>query len=60
MATYQSVLLQCIFALFLAGERAAIDLNLRYRIQDDEYDILVTLVKSCRLGGIFSYPNILA
>ncbi|EAW25621.1 Zn(II)2Cys6 transcription factor [Aspergillus fischeri NRRL 181] len=60
MATYQSVLLQCIFALFLAGERAAIDLNLRYRIQDDEYDLLVTLVESCRLGGIFSYPNMLA
>jgi hypothetical protein len=60
MATYQSVLLQCIFALFLAGERAAIDLNLRYRIQDDEYNLLVTLVESCRLGGIFSYPNMLA
>ncbi|GFF73013.1 hypothetical protein IFM60648_03830 [Aspergillus lentulus] len=60
MATYQSVLLQCIFALFLAGDRAAIDLNLRYRIQDDEYDLLVTLVESCRLGGIFSYPNMLA
>ncbi|KAF7168899.1 hypothetical protein CNMCM5623_001805 [Aspergillus felis] len=60
MATYQSVLLQCIFALFLAGERAAIDLNLRYRIHADEYDLLVTLVESCRLGGIFSYPNMLA
>ncbi|KAK9543895.1 hypothetical protein V6Z77_010021 [Aspergillus fumigatus] len=60
MATYQSVLLQCIFALFLAWERKAIDLNLRYQIQDDEHDLLVTLVESCRLGGIFSYPNMLA
>jgi hypothetical protein len=59
MATYQSVLLQCIFALFLAGERADFDLNLRYRIQDDEYDLLVALVETCRQGGIFSYPNIL-
>ncbi|KAJ8177738.1 hypothetical protein LV157_007862 [Aspergillus fumigatus] len=29
-------------------------------IQDDEHDLLVTLVESCRLGGIFSYPNMLA
>ncbi|KAI9373619.1 hypothetical protein BJX61DRAFT_502094 [Aspergillus egyptiacus] len=59
MPTYQSVLLQCIFALFLAGERADFDLNLRFRIQDDEYDLLVALVETCRLGGLFSCPSIL-
>ncbi|EAU37497.1 predicted protein [Aspergillus terreus NIH2624] len=27
--------------------------------RDDEYELLVALVQSCRLGGIFSYPNML-
>ncbi|KAL5042406.1 hypothetical protein BDW71DRAFT_217004 [Aspergillus fruticulosus] len=60
MPTYQSILLQTIFALFRAGQRGTFDVNFRYLIEPDEYELLVALVQSCRLGGIFSYPNMLA
>ncbi|KAK2753611.1 hypothetical protein FQN54_007388 [Arachnomyces sp. PD_36] len=57
--TYQSILLQIIFALFRAGKRGALDLNFRYLIEPDVYELLVALARSCRLGGIFSYPNMI-
>lgn len=59
MPTYQSILLQMIFALFRAGKRGAFDLSFRYQIEPDEYELLMALVQSCRLGGIFSYPKML-
>lgn len=60
IATFQSVLLQSIFALLLAGDQAAFDLSLRYRIQTDEYELLLALVQTCRRSGIFFYPKMLA
>lgn len=44
MATYQSVLLNIIIALFLAREDASVDLSLRCRLPDDKYELLVALV----------------
>ncbi|PLB35938.1 uncharacterized protein BDW47DRAFT_133178 [Aspergillus candidus] len=60
IATFQSVLLQSIFALLLAGDQAAFDLNLRYYIQTDEYELLLALVQTCRRSRIFFYPAMLA
>ncbi|KAF7587795.1 hypothetical protein BBP40_006705 [Aspergillus hancockii] len=60
MATYQSVLLHVIFALFNAKEQMIPDLSLRYPLQPDEYELLMRLVQSCRRLGMFSYPNMLA
>ncbi|KAE8388980.1 hypothetical protein BDV23DRAFT_157853 [Aspergillus alliaceus] len=60
MATYQSVLLQVIFALLNAKEQTIPDLSFRYRLQPDEYELLVRLVQSCRRLGMFIYPNMLA
>ncbi|PLN86917.1 hypothetical protein BDW42DRAFT_198376 [Aspergillus taichungensis] len=60
IATFQSVLLQSIFALVLAGDQAAFDLSLRYCIQTDEYELLLALVQTCRRSYIFYYPRMLA
>ncbi|PKY00055.1 hypothetical protein P168DRAFT_307721 [Aspergillus campestris IBT 28561] len=60
IATFQSVLLQSIFALLLAGDQAAFDLNLRYCVQPDEYKLLLALVQTCRRTRIFCYPEMLA
>jgi len=60
MATYQSVLLNVIFALLNAKEQTIPDLSLRYQLQPEKYELLVRLVQSCRRLGMFSYPNMLA
>lgn len=41
-------------------ESRAVDIGLRYCIPADEYDILASLVQSCRNLGMFSYPEMLA
>ncbi|KAE8153607.1 C6 and C2H2 transcription factor [Aspergillus avenaceus] len=60
MATYQSVLLQIIFACFVAKDQAPLDLALRYRLQAPDYELLVALVHSCRRVNMFSYPDMVA
>lgn len=59
MTTYQSVLLNVILALLIAKENASVDLNFRFRLPADKYELLVALVQSCRRWGMFSYVNML-
>ncbi|KAJ6027695.1 hypothetical protein N7499_001153 [Penicillium canescens] len=59
IATFQSVLLNIILALFIAREDGSMDLSMRCRLPDDRYELLTALVQSCRRWGIFSYPNML-
>lgn len=60
MATYQAVLLHVILALFIEQRKGTFDLALRYRIEPEEYDLLVALVRCCRRLGMFSYTNMVA
>ncbi|EIT77706.1 hypothetical protein AO1008_09571 [Aspergillus oryzae 100-8] len=60
MATYQSILLQLIFAVLVAKQEAPLDLNLRFQLPDTKYQLLTSLVETCRELGLFSYPNMLA
>jgi hypothetical protein len=59
MTTLQSVLLNIILALFIAREKSNMDLGMRFQLPDDKYQLLVSLVRSCRWWGLFSYPNML-
>ncbi|KAB8263613.1 hypothetical protein BDV32DRAFT_135844 [Aspergillus pseudonomiae] len=60
MATYQSILLQLIFAVFVAKQETSLDLNMRFQLQDATYELLTSLVETCRRLGLFYYPNMLA
>lgn len=57
MATYQSILLQIIMALYLAKETNTADLSLRHQLGADDSYLLMTLVRTCRASGMFYYPN---
>jgi hypothetical protein len=59
MATYQAILLQLIFAVFVAKKEAAFDLGLRFQIPAQKYELLSSLVETCRRAGLFHYPNML-
>ncbi|KAB8202123.1 C6 and C2H2 transcription factor [Aspergillus parasiticus] len=60
MATYQSILLQLIFAVLVTKQETTFDLNLRFQLQDPKYELLTSLVETCRRLGLFHYPNMLA
>ncbi|RAK98733.1 Zn(II)2Cys6 transcription factor [Aspergillus ibericus CBS 121593] len=60
MATYQSIIIQLIFALLIAKHEMTLDLNLRYQLPAPQYDLLTALVATCRRRGMFSYPTMLA
>ncbi|KAL4928878.1 Zn(II)2Cys6 transcription factor [Aspergillus undulatus] len=59
MATYQSILLQCIFALLVAKQETTLDLNLRFQLPFQKYELLASLVETCRRLRLFYYPNML-
>ncbi|KAJ5093585.1 hypothetical protein N7456_009446 [Penicillium angulare] len=59
MATYQSILLQLIFAVFVAQNETKINLNFRFQLPDSKYELLTSLVETCRRLGLFYYPNML-
>lgn len=59
MATFQGILLQIIFALFIAERETTFDLNCRYHISAPAYRLLAELVETCRQLGLFCYPNML-
>ena len=59
MATYQSILLQLIFAVMTKRE-ITFDLNLRCQLPAPEYELLTSLVQTCRRLGMFYFPNMLA
>lgn len=58
MASFQGILLQLIFAL-MTNKEITFDLNLRCRLPDSEYELLVSLVQTCRRLGLFYYPNMI-
>lgn len=60
MATFQSVLLQIIFALFVAERETTFDLSCRYRLSAPAYGLLTALVETCRQLGLFCYPTMLS
>lgn len=60
MATYQGILLQLIFAIFVAEKDATFDLSLRLQLPTQKYELLSSLVETCRLTGLFYYPNMLS
>ncbi|KAE8135202.1 hypothetical protein BDV38DRAFT_253185 [Aspergillus pseudotamarii] len=60
MATYQSILLQLIFAVLVAKQETSLDLNLRFQLEDPKYELLTALVETCRRLGLFYYPHMLA
>ncbi|RAK93700.1 C6 and C2H2 transcription factor [Aspergillus costaricaensis CBS 115574] len=60
MPTYQSILLQLIFALLIAKQEVTFDLNLRCHLPSSKYELLTSLVETCRQLGLFSYPSMLA
>ncbi|OGM48303.1 C6 and C2H2 transcription factor [Aspergillus bombycis] len=60
MATYQSILLQLIFALLVAKQETSLNLNMRFQLKDSTYELLTSLVETCRRLGLFYYPNMLA
>ncbi|PYI03537.1 C6 and C2H2 transcription factor [Aspergillus sclerotiicarbonarius CBS 121057] len=60
MATYQSILLQLIYALLVAKHEMSLDLNLRCQLPAPQYELLTSLVTTCRRRGMFSYPTMLA
>lgn len=58
--TYQSILLQLIFAVLVAKQESALDLNLCFQLPDAKYELLTSLVETCRRVGLFNYPNMLS
>ncbi|KAJ5749411.1 hypothetical protein N7533_006439 [Penicillium manginii] len=60
IATFQSVLLQIIFALFVAERETTFDLSCRYRLSAPAYGLLTALVETCRQVGLFCYPTMLS
>lgn len=60
MATYQSILLQLIFAVLVASQERTIDLNFRIQLSPPKYELLTSLVETCRRLGMFYYPNMLS
>lgn len=60
MPTYQSILLQLIFALLIARQETTFDLNLRCHLPLPKHELLTSLVETCRQLGLLSYPNMLA
>lgn len=58
--TYQSILLQLIFALLVAKQESTLNLNFRFRLPDSKYELLTSLVQTCRRLGLFNYPNMLS
>ncbi|UDD63600.1 hypothetical protein AFCA_010861 [Aspergillus flavus] len=59
MATYQSILLQIIMALFLAKGNSSTDISLQHQLSADDSYTLVTLVRTCRASGMFHYPKMI-
>lgn len=53
------MLLNIILALFIARGNGNMDLGMRCQLPDNKYQLLVSLVRSCRRWGMFSYPNML-
>lgn len=49
-----------ILSILITRDTGGIDLGLRHRIPADEYDLLNSLVRSCRNLGMLSYPKMLA
>ncbi|KAI9035494.1 C6 and C2H2 transcription factor [Aspergillus affinis] len=60
MATYQSILIHIVLALFVAEQETTLDLNCRYRLSAPAYEILTALVETCRQLGLFNYPKMLS
>jgi hypothetical protein len=60
MATYQSILLQLIFAVIVAKQERTFDLNFRIQLSPPKYELLTSLVETCRRLGMFYYPNTLS
>ncbi|CAI7639944.1 unnamed protein product [Penicillium pancosmium] len=60
MATYQGILLQLIFAVLVAKKDTTFDLSLRFQLPAQEYELLSSLVETCRLAGLFYYPNMIS
>lgn len=58
--TYQSILLQLIFALLVSKQESTLDLNFRFQLPDSRYELLTSLVQTCRRLGLFNYPNMLS
>lgn len=57
--TYQSILLQLIFALLLAQKEERPDFSFRIPLPPSKYELLKSLVETCRALGVFHYPNML-
>ncbi|KAL4814484.1 hypothetical protein BDW67DRAFT_192154 [Aspergillus spinulosporus] len=60
MATYQSILLQLIFAVIVAKQEQTLDLNFRIQLSPLKYELLTSLVETCRRLRMFYYPNMLS
>lgn len=60
MATYQSILLQLIYSLIVTKSETTFDINLRCQLPASKYELLTSLVGTCRRLGLFHYPNMLA
>ncbi|KAL3431717.1 hypothetical protein BDV09DRAFT_206447 [Aspergillus tetrazonus] len=60
MATYQSILLQLIFAVIVAKQEGTFDLNFRVQLSPMKFELLTSLVEACRRLGMFYYPNMLS
>lgn len=60
MATYQGILLQLIFAVLVAKKETTFDLSLGFQLPAQKYELLSSLVETCRLAGLFYYPNMLS
>lgn len=57
--TYQSILLQLIFALLLARKEKELDFSFRLQLPPEKNELLKSLVETCRALGVFHYPNML-
>lgn len=58
MATYQGILLQLIFALFLS--HGTLDLGLTHSLPELPSQLLIALVHTCLKRNMFYYPSMLA
>lgn len=59
MASFQGILLQLIFAVMIKKD-VTFDLSLRCQLPASEYELLTSLVRTCRRLGMFYYPTMLA
>ncbi|KAJ5324044.1 hypothetical protein N7476_002644 [Penicillium atrosanguineum] len=58
ISTYQAILLHVIFSLILRS-RDTLDFDFKVSLPPAEFELLETLVRSCRKRGMFFYPNML-